>query len=210
MDPGVGAHEIAEIYFWEQMEARESFAVDTTVDPSVYDDYVGRYDYGQGAVLTVTREGNRLFAQLSGQPRFEIFPRSETEFFWKVTDAQVTFVKNDKGEVIHAIHCQGGKDFNAPKLKDEPPAEVDPSIYDAYVGQYDFGPVGTLTVTKEENRLFVQMTGQPKVEIFPRSETEFFLKVVNAQLTFVKNDQGEVVKLRLLQGGIKMEAPKVK
>jgi CubicO group peptidase (beta-lactamase class C family) len=93
--------------------------VDTTVDASVYDDYVGQYAY---AILTVTREGDRLFAQLTGfaqlkgQPKFEIFPKSETEFFWKVADAQVTFVKNEAGLVTHARHRQHGE-FEAPKIK---------------------------------------------------------------------------------------------
>ena len=87
--------------------------VDTTVDASVYDDYVGQYAY---AILTVTREGDRIFAQLTRQPKFEIFPKSETEFFWKVVDAQVTFVKNEAGLVTHARHRQHGE-FEAPKIK---------------------------------------------------------------------------------------------
>jgi hypothetical protein len=88
------------------------------VDPARYDSLVGKYDYGNGqAIMTVTREGGRLFAQLTGQPKFEIFPKSETEFFWKVVDAQVTFVKDDKGKVTKAIHHQGGRTFDAPKLE---------------------------------------------------------------------------------------------
>jgi len=87
--------------------------VDTTVDAGVYDDYVGQYCY---AILTVAREGDRLFAQLTGQRKFEIFPKSETEFFWKAVPAQVTFVKNEAGVVVKAIHRQHGE-FEAPKIK---------------------------------------------------------------------------------------------
>jgi hypothetical protein len=78
---------------------------------------VGQYDYGNGAVLTVTRDGDHLFAQLTGQEKFEIFPKSETEYFWKVTDAQVTFVKDAAGKVTKAIHHQGGRTFDAPKIQ---------------------------------------------------------------------------------------------
>ena len=67
--------------------------------------------------LTVTKEGDRLLAQLTGQPKFEIFPRSETEFFWKVVNAQVTFVKNDKGNVNKIRHYQAGTEIQAPKIK---------------------------------------------------------------------------------------------
>lgn len=87
------------------------------VDPAVYDGLVGRYDYGKGNVLTVTRDGNHLFAQLTGQPKFEIFPESETKYFWKVADAQVTFVKDAAGKVTKAIHHQGGQTIDAPKIQ---------------------------------------------------------------------------------------------
>ena len=202
------ANDIAEIYLWEKMNAAESFATDTTVDANIYDDYVGRYDYVQ-AIMTVTKEGDRLFAQLTGQPKFEIFPRSETEFFWKVVDAQVSFVKNEKGEVIHAFHRQGGAEFEAPKLKAEIVVDFDATIYDAYVGEYDYGHGAILTVTRDGNHLYAQMTGQPKIEIFPKSETEFFWKIVNAQITFVKGENGKVVKAIYRQAGNEIEAPKI-
>jgi uncharacterized pyridoxamine 5'-phosphate oxidase family protein len=212
--PGMGAAElanqVAEIYFWDKMGAQESFKVDTTVDASAYDDYIGRYDYGANiGILSVTRDGNKLFAQLATQPKIEIFPKAKDEFFWKVVDAQVTFVRNEKGEVTQAVHHQGGNEIKAPKLKDEATANVDPAIYDAYVGEYNLGGANT-KITKEGNQLFIQVTGQPKVELFPRSETEFFLKVITAQITFVKNEKGEVTKLILDQGGMKVEAPKIK
>ena len=191
------------------MNAAESFATDTAVDANVYDDYVGRYDYVQ-AIMTVTREGDRLFAQLTGQPKFEIFPRSETEFFWKVVDAQVSFVKNEKGEVIHAFHRQGGAEFEAPKLKAEIVVDLDATIYDTYVGEYDYGHGAILTITRDGNQLYAQMTGQPKIEIFPKSETEFFWKIVNAQITFVKGENGKVVQAIHRQAGNEIEAPKMR
>lgn len=209
LDPAGHAREIAEIYLWEDMEASGSFAVDATVDLSIYDAYVGRYDY-RSAILTVTREGDRLFGQLSGQPKFEIFPNSETEFFFKVVDAQITFVRDEAGEVTHVIHHQNGAEINAPKMKDEALTEVDPAIYDAYAGQYDYGGGAILTVTKEGDQLFAQLTGQPKFEIFPSSETRFFWKVVNAQITFIKDDSGKVIKAMHHQGGLEIEATKIK
>ena len=80
------------------------------------DAVVGRYDYGMG-ILTVMKEGDKVFAQLTGQPKFEIFPKSETEFFWKVVNAQVTFVKDKSGKVTKAIHEQSGQKFDAPRME---------------------------------------------------------------------------------------------
>ena len=55
-----------------------------------------------------------------------------------------------------------------------------------------------------------QATGQGKVEIFPSSPTEFFLKVVDAQITFVKDASGAVTQLVLHQGGRDMPGKKLK
>lgn len=67
--------------------------------------------------MTVTREGDHLFAQLTGQPKFEIFPKSETEFVWRVVNAQVTFVKDQNGKVIKVVHDQAGQKFDAPRME---------------------------------------------------------------------------------------------
>lgn len=204
------AHQLAEIFFWEHMQAQESFRTDKTVSYETYDDYVGRYDYGPSAgVLVVTRDGNRLFAQLGLQPKFEIYPKGKDEFFWKVVDAQVKFVRNENGTVIHAIHHQGGREIIAPKLKDETTIQLDPELYDLYVGQYDLqGAI--LSITREGDHIFIQMSGQPKLEMFPVSENEFILKVINAKVTFLRNDNGEVNGAVLEQYGMKFNLSKIR
>jgi CubicO group peptidase (beta-lactamase class C family) len=93
-EPGQLAHLVTEIYLGEKLDPRPILQANPGVSPDAFDALVGRYDYG-AAVMTVTKEGQHLYAQLTGQPRFEIFPKSGTEFFWKVVDAQVTFVKDD-------------------------------------------------------------------------------------------------------------------
>ena len=72
---------------------------------------------------------------------------------------------------------------------------VDPAVYDDYVGQYQVTPTFIITITKENNRLLGQGTAQPRFELFPESETKFFLKAVQAKITFVKDSKGNVIKL---------------
>jgi len=88
-----------------------------TVDPKIYDAYVGQYELTPTFILTVTREGDRLMTQATGQPKLEVFPESETKFFLKAVDAQLTFVKDESGTVTHVILHQGGKDQKAQKTK---------------------------------------------------------------------------------------------
>jgi CubicO group peptidase (beta-lactamase class C family) len=208
--PGQLAVDIAEIYLWEDMAPVESFARDTSVDPALYDDYAGRYEFPMGdAIMRITREGDKLFAQLSGQPKYEIFPRSETEFFWKVVEASITFVRDEQGAVTHAVHHQFGREFEAPRLEEEREIQIDPALYEAYAGRYQLMPKMILTITTENGRIFSQATGQPRAEIFPKSETEFFLKIVQAEITFVKDEVGKVKALILDQGGRSFTAPRL-
>ena len=79
-----------------------------------------------------------------------------------------------------------------------------------YEGEYQLAPTFIITITVEDGKLMGQATGQPKVELFPTSETEFVLKVVDARISFVKNDKGEVTSLILHQGGRDQPATKIK
>ncbi len=77
------------------------------------------------------------------------------------------------------------------------------------MGKYELAPTFILTVTKEGNQLKAQATGQPVFDVFPKSNTEFYLKVVEAQLTFNKNEAGDVESVTLFQGGREMIGKKM-
>jgi nitroreductase len=87
--------------------------------------------------------------------------------------------------------------------------KLDPKIYDDYVGQYKLNEEMTIAVTKEDSRLFVQATGQAKIEIFPEKKDEFFLKVADIQISFVRSEQGRVMELIIHQGGQDTPAKKI-
>ena len=74
------------------------------VDPKLYDDYVGKYD-SPIFTFTVTKDGERLIATPDDKrrPAAELFPESESEFFLRGRDAQVTFMRDRKGQVTHAL-----------------------------------------------------------------------------------------------------------
>ena len=115
VNPGKVAHDLAAIAFGEPHKLPAEHKV-ARVDPKVYDAYVGRYRVTPDLVLTVTRDGDRLFAEPTDQPKLEILPESETEFFLKVADVTLTFVKDDKGMATHVVVHQGGRDQKAKRL----------------------------------------------------------------------------------------------
>ena len=73
------------------------------VDPKILDSYVGKYQIGPNDFVTVTREGNSLFAQRPFRSRMEFLPASESKFFLKHGDLDITFIKNEKGQVVEAV-----------------------------------------------------------------------------------------------------------
>lgn len=82
-----------------------------TVSVEVLEKYVGTYELTPTFKIKVTRTDAQLFGQATGQPRFELFPESETKFYLKVVDAQVTFVKDEKEEVTQLVLHQNGRDM---------------------------------------------------------------------------------------------------
>src|SRR2546430_3920138 len=87
------------------------------IDSKIYESYAGDYELAPGFIITVTSEGGKLMAQATGQPKFELFPTSETEFFFKVVEAQVAFVKDEAGKVTQLILNQNGRKMPAKRIR---------------------------------------------------------------------------------------------
>jgi len=86
---------------------------------------------------------------------------------------------------------------------------VSDAILETYIGDYALAPEFILTITKDGNQMKAQATGQGMFDIFPSSTTEFYLKVIEAQITFNLNKNGDVESLTLFQGGQEMVGERV-
>lgn len=86
-----------------------------TVPPKTMKRYLGTYELEPGFEIVIMLEGNQLFSQATRQSKYPLFAESETKFFWKVSDAEIEFVRNDKGAVTHLVLHQGSKNIKAPK-----------------------------------------------------------------------------------------------
>jgi len=88
-----------------------------SLNPAVFTPYEGSYEMRPGFVLKIWRSGSRYLTQATGQGEIEIFPESETRFFAKVMDAQITFVKSPDGSVNEITIRQNGSDRSAKRVK---------------------------------------------------------------------------------------------
>jgi serine-type D-Ala-D-Ala carboxypeptidase/endopeptidase len=86
------------------------------IDPKLFDRYAGRYQLTSNLVLTITREGEHLFARATGQPKFELFAEGEKEYFLKAVDAQITFEVDVGGAVNQLVLHQAGQNVPAKRI----------------------------------------------------------------------------------------------
>ena len=97
-------------------------------------------------------------------------------------------------------------------------AEVDPNLYDAYVGQYapdpdlllkhGLPPDLVVTIKKAGHRLISEVRDMQD-ELFPESETGFFIKMHYGQVTFVRDERGQATHLIYREPGLEVPARKI-
>lgn len=210
--PETVALRIAAKSLGKPLEERKAVAL----DPQSLDEYVGVYRFDEKTARVVSREGNKLFSQRTGGEKSEIFPSDPNGFFYKDSDSTLRFRRDAQGKITAMeFFPRFGPEAVGPRTDEAPPAErqaiaLDPAVYDAYAGTYELAPSFQITVTREGGRLLAQATGQPQFEIFPTSETRFFLKVVDAEIEFQKGADGKAASLTLFQGGREIPGKRVR
>jgi serine-type D-Ala-D-Ala carboxypeptidase/endopeptidase len=89
--------------------------------PGAVDPYVGRYQIGPHFVVTVTKNGDHLYAQATGQGQFKLFAEGPDTFFAKVADIAVRFNSDAQGNVTGFVLHQNGRDLAAKRIESSPP-----------------------------------------------------------------------------------------
>jgi len=219
----------AEELFDERVADQAKPRTAINVDPSLFDRHVGYYELGPRSIITVMREGDKLFAQLTGGLKRRLLAASEREYFYEFVAGQFTFIADGEGRATALVLHQNGREFpslrvdearareaeararevtsrRADQERPRTPVAIDPRLYDRYAGLYQRGPNSIFTVTHEGDRLFAQLTGQQKLELFPESDREFFYKAVAAQITFVTDGERAPTGLILHQNGTDLRA----
>jgi hypothetical protein len=151
----------------------------------------------------------------------ELLAETETRFFTRTIGIPITFACDDQGKVTGASAQFLGTTFSHEKISDQPPKryaapkprvaiQLDTKLLDACVGDFEFAPSKAFptgikaTIRREGDQLLWQARGRNVIpgtfNVDAESETNFFIKVHGPQMTFIKNDQGEVTALSLDDG----------
>jgi CubicO group peptidase (beta-lactamase class C family) len=168
----------------------------------------GVYDFEDESSRIITLEDGQFFSQRIGSGKFKIYPQDKSTFVFDTGLSSLHFA-TDKAGVKEVLFKNRREVVKGIKTNKPIPARTEISVstevMKQYAGVYEIQPGFDLTITLEDGHLMSQATGQAKVEIFPESQTKFFLKVVDAQLEFISDGDGKYNSLILYQGGRQIE-----
>jgi CubicO group peptidase (beta-lactamase class C family) len=166
-NPALLTRRVADIYLAAELDPVPTQPPDATptevrIDPKVLDAYVGEYELRPNFILAVTRRGDQLVTQATGQPPFEVVPASEQSFFPKEFEALITFDRpGADGKSAAVAIRQGGQEVRGPRFERAHPS---PDRLHAYVGTYYSSELSTVYfVSERQGRLFAR---------YPRGEIE--------------------------------------
>lgn len=171
----------------------------------------GVYEFEDGSTRSIIYEAGILYSLRTGSSRFRLIPVAENKFMYENSFSIIEFAQagGAEREVVFSNRIEkfkGHKTDKAIAVKAE--MELEPRVLESYIGEYEIQPGFSLRITLEDNHLMAQATGQEKFEVFAKTPTKFFLKVVDAQIEFVRNDKNVVDSLILYQGGQTIKAMK--
>ena len=178
---------------------KEIFEVATLNDKS-------KTTYGFGWFIDENVDFGKTVAHSGGWPGYKTYIDRHI-----TNDKTIIILQNHENVSIPVKSIRAilyNKPIPKPTVRKEMPLRIDQ--LEQFVGLYEVEKDFEIKITLEKNQLFTQLTGQSSFPIFAEGELFFFLKVVDAQLQFEKNEKGEVIKVYLLQNGNKIEAKRTK
>lgn len=204
MNPGALARRVADIYLVAKFTAENRDhpsapppRTAVKIDPALLDAYLGRFalDDTPQVTLTFTKEGDKLFAQASRQPRQQIFPSSEIDFFYRAVDAQITFHREADGSVNRVtLHQDGDLDWH--RIKEYSLAATSLA---QYAGKYYSDELDvTYEVVMEDGQLTVRDPQADRLPMLPRAPDIF--DAGSGKIAFRRDPQGQIDGLSFSSG----------
>ena len=153
---------------------------------------VSFYSLNRASIFAISRSGDELFGQLSGQRRVRLAAAGDGSWSYPAAAGQITFAI-DEAPKAELTLSQNGREMRAARIAELAwrDTAVDPQQLDAYLGAYELTASRMLSVTREGDHLFVEESGQPKFAVTARGVDAF--SGDNGYLViFLRNELGKV------------------
>jgi CubicO group peptidase (beta-lactamase class C family) len=194
---------VDDIYRWDRALDSEELLSKNSVN-AMFTPYVDGYGFG----WVVLKEFDRTLDTTAGG--IYLFPSAIRRYL--ADDVCVVVLSNsvnsDAGRIsrdLAAIFFK--KHYELPV--EHQAVNLNPATLNSYLGRYELSSGLVLVVSKDENGLMIQRSDEPKIKIFPESETRFFVKGLGTIINFVTGPQGSATRLVLQQGGREIPAPRI-
>ena len=159
---------------------------------------VSFYSLGRASIFTVSREGDELFGQVSGQRKLRLAAAGDGIYSYPAAAGPILVAVGGEPQQAGPVLSQNGHDISAIRVAElsSQSVEADAGRLDSYVGAYNLGLGRVLTVTREGERLSAQETGRPKFEIVARG-VDAFASGHDDLVVFLRDGQAKVTQALL-------------
>lgn len=182
------------------------------LDPKALEAFTGAYKINDKETRIFRVDGGKLIMQRSGRSSLEVLPYSAKGVFIPKLHDYFEFERDATGAVTGLTQYSGDTVNVQPRVGPVPAdpqiVKVAPALLDGYIGRYQVTPQMVIAISRDGDRLYGQAQGQPAFELFPMSDTLFFVREVDAQVRFGKADDGSP-QLVLSQNGRNMPGKKL-
>lgn len=163
----------------------------------------GRYRLSSGFGMIVRSKGDHISIQADGQDEYEMGYDSVGDFYALSFDAVLRPVRRNDGSYTFTWHQLGGvfKAERADAAKSTPKFQVSAQELKSYEGEYPLFEGFTAKVFVWNDKLLVQGTAQPPIELTPIAKDVFVSEAVGVEITFERDASGAVIALTLKQNG---------
>jgi len=206
LNPQQMAMRIADLYLADKLspEPPKPATAERTsvkVDPAILESYAGRYLLDGRTLVLITKEGDKLRGQPGNAPKAEMIPQSETTFFVKEANSEVTFERDEKGNVVRFAMKSGTQSQSAKRL-------VAPAVaaqLTQFAGEYYSPELGTsYTMVLKDGKLIAQHRRHDDISLTELdgdlfSGNRWFFQTVQ----FTRDDEKRITGFRLTSGRVR-------
>lgn len=205
---GDSAEKISEAFFSQYYDDKENkeeqnLAEDENKDFNYqvekFDAVAGRYELEEapGFIMTFEREGDRIFAQATGQPEVDLKPVSDSVFHLQGVDAKITFHLKDDGSADSMTLHQNGE-HPAKRINWEPETEM----LKEFTGKFYSPEIETVynVDLQEESLVLTTYQVADKVELSPADEDSFSGGFPVAEVSYLRDDNGKIKGFNISNG----------
>lgn len=175
------------------------------LSPKILSKYTGTYFNANGEKYYVFYRDVQLQFQAAGEPSLKVFAITEHHFDSKSIPIEIEFSDNGTDSSQSFTLYQNGKEITATRKKNQlsttPAQAPDKYSLSQFEGTFKIRPGFYITLTKVDNRLSAQISGQEENQAKHLGKAKYYIKALDANIEFIPDSDGDFNTLKIFQSG---------